>query len=147
MFFSAVPCSVHRLPTHTTATLHLPCWRWRYPHGGWWTGRYKQIVIVFNFHVIWCLLIFEIASDEDKSAISMVNLKHFFSWPVFPCVTFAGISRTRIIEQKNVFQGEFREENFNTAMAVLKDSGDGGKGEDKGPFKPQRAKKGTYVLC
>ena len=29
-------------------------------------------------------------------------------------------------------QGEFREQNFNTAMGVLKDVGDAGKGDQKG---------------
>lgn len=30
------------------------------------------------------------------------------------------------------FQGEFREENFNTAMSVLRDSGDAAKGDQRG---------------
>lgn len=32
----AMPCSLHRLPSHSTATLRLPCrGRWT-PPGGWW---------------------------------------------------------------------------------------------------------------
>jgi hypothetical protein len=30
------------------------------------------------------------------------------------------------------FQGDFREENFSTAMAILKDSGDAAKGDQRG---------------
>lgn len=31
-----------------------------------------------------------------------------------------------------MFQGDFREENFNTAMGVLKDAGDASKGDQRG---------------
>lgn len=31
-----------------------------------------------------------------------------------------------------IFQGDFREENFNTAMSVLRDSGDAAKGDMRG---------------
>ena len=31
-----------------------------------------------------------------------------------------------------LLQGDFREENFNTAMTILKDAGDAGKGDQRG---------------
>jgi hypothetical protein len=36
------------------------------------------------------------------------------------------------LHRKKLFQGDFREDNFNTAMQVLRDAGDLAKGDQKG---------------
>lgn len=44
------------------------------------------------------------------------------------------------------FQGDFREDNFNTAMQVLRDAGDSGGGSG-GKWDPRGRKGGTRGLC
>lgn len=44
-------------------------------------------------------------------------------------------------------QGDFREDNFNTAMQVLRDAGDSGGGSGGGKWDPRGRKGGTKGVC
>lgn len=59
----AMPCSLHRLPSHSAATLHLPSRGRRTPPGCWWECKVAHKLYLLG-SIMMCLVLFHILSPN-----------------------------------------------------------------------------------